>query len=275
MSKTSPDTRHWPCGPGKPLEGQPNGCPSVPSSVYSCSIPNHGWLFSTMLMICLQVWRRLVSVGTKMRISWNRRCLSSTDVLLCLTLLSEVLTCWLAVVLEHLAEHQLVGVFPERVPEHGCRDQEHVTVGALRLVGAGAVEVPLRKIWHRKTTQVNNLFKNLSNYLSRLAAVDVYIDHTQESDLTLNLLGLKIQSFGLASQSLSRPVNPDVHGLDLLPLSQIHVLLLNSFIQFRTRWGCHFPDPKTCRGKRADVRASHRGVTVWGWTGREDVMRSK
>lgn len=41
--------------------------------VYSCSIPNHGWLFSTMLMICLQVRRRLVSVGTTTGISWNTR----------------------------------------------------------------------------------------------------------------------------------------------------------------------------------------------------------
>lgn len=67
------ETRLSPCGPGKPLEGQPKGCPSVPRIVYSCSIPNHGWLFSTMLMICLQVRRRLVSVGTTTGISWNTR----------------------------------------------------------------------------------------------------------------------------------------------------------------------------------------------------------
>lgn len=59
---------------------------------------------------------------------------------------SFLLTCWLSVVLEHFTQHQLVGVFPERVPEHGYRDQEHVTVGTLRLIGAGAVKVPLRKI---------------------------------------------------------------------------------------------------------------------------------
>ena len=29
-------------GPGKPLEGQTKGCPSVPMRVYSCSIPNQG-----------------------------------------------------------------------------------------------------------------------------------------------------------------------------------------------------------------------------------------
>ena len=72
-----------------------------------------------------------------------------------------LLTCWLAVVLQHLTEHQLVGVFPERVPEHGCRDQEHVAVGALGLVGAGAVKVPLRKIWQRTTTEISDLLQKM------------------------------------------------------------------------------------------------------------------
>merc|ERR1719278_2489363 len=32
-----------PWGPGKPFLGHPKGCPSWSKSVYSCSIPNHGW----------------------------------------------------------------------------------------------------------------------------------------------------------------------------------------------------------------------------------------
>lgn len=51
-----------PCGPGKPLLGQPNGCPSVPRIVYSCSMPNQGTWFSTMSITFLHVKRRLVSV---------------------------------------------------------------------------------------------------------------------------------------------------------------------------------------------------------------------
>lgn len=53
-----------------------------------------------------------------------------------------------------------------------------------------------------------------------------------ETYLTLNILGFRIQSSGLAAQSLSRPIYPNVHGLDLFPLREIHVLLLNSFVQF-------------------------------------------
>ncbi len=39
-----------PCGPGKPFLGQPNGWPSTSSSVYSCSIPNHGCWSSAFVM---------------------------------------------------------------------------------------------------------------------------------------------------------------------------------------------------------------------------------
>ena len=57
-----------------------------------------------------------------------------------------MLTCRFAVVLEHFTQNQLVGVFAEWIPEHGGREQVHVAVGALGLVRAGAVEVPLGKI---------------------------------------------------------------------------------------------------------------------------------
>lgn len=59
-------------------------------------------------------------------------------------------TCRLAVVLEDLTKHEFVGVLAKRVPEHGSRSQVHVTVGAFRLVGAGAIEIPLREIWSKE-----------------------------------------------------------------------------------------------------------------------------
>lgn len=50
-----------PCGPGKPLDGQPNGCPSIPRMVYSCSMPNQGCWSNTISITFLHVPRRLVS----------------------------------------------------------------------------------------------------------------------------------------------------------------------------------------------------------------------
>lgn len=41
------------------------------------------------------------------------------------------LTCRLAVVFEHFTQDQFVGIFPERVSEHGSRDKVHITVRAL------------------------------------------------------------------------------------------------------------------------------------------------
>lgn len=67
----------------------------------------------------------------------------------------------------------------------------------------------------------------------------------QEWDLTLDRLGLGVQSSGLAAKSLSRTIDPDVHGLDLVPLREAHVLLLDSFVQLWTGWGGHFSWPWT------------------------------
>lgn len=51
------------------------------------------------------------------------------------------------VVFENFTQNQFVGVLPEGVSEHGLWDQVHVTVGPLRLIGAGAIKVPFRKIY--------------------------------------------------------------------------------------------------------------------------------
>jgi hypothetical protein len=53
-------------------------------------------------------------------------------------------TCRLSVILEYFTQHQLVGILAERVPKHGSRNKIHVAVGALRLVSAGTIKVPLR-----------------------------------------------------------------------------------------------------------------------------------
>lgn len=49
--------------------------------------------------------------------------------------------------------------------------------------------------------------------------------------LTFHALGLKIQRPGFAPEPLSGPINPNVHGLDFIPLRECHVLLLDSFTQ--------------------------------------------
>lgn len=61
-------------------------------------------------------------------------------------LTTPVLTCRFPVVLEHFAQHQLVGVQAKRVPEHADGHQEHVAVGALCLCRAGAIKIPLGDI---------------------------------------------------------------------------------------------------------------------------------
>ena len=86
----------------------------------------------------------------------------------------------LSVVLEDFTEHQLVGVLAERVPEHGSRDQIHVTVGAFRLKSTRAIKIPLGQLFYT--------------------------------------LGFRIQGSGLAAQSFPSAVDPDVHSLDFLAL---------------------------------------------------------
>lgn len=53
-----------------------------------------------------------------------------------------------AVVFQDFTQDKLVGVFAERVPEHGRRNKIHVAVGAFRLVGAGTVKIPLWEIYN-------------------------------------------------------------------------------------------------------------------------------
>ena len=50
-----------PCGPGYPFLGQPNGYPSKSSSVYSCSIPNHGLDAAAAVITLAQVFLLFVS----------------------------------------------------------------------------------------------------------------------------------------------------------------------------------------------------------------------
>lgn len=58
----------------------------------------------------------------------------------------NLVTCWFAVVLQHFAKNQLVGVFAKWITKHGSRNQIHVAVGALGLVCTGAIKVPLGQI---------------------------------------------------------------------------------------------------------------------------------
>lgn len=54
-------TARLPWGAGNPFGGQLNGCPSVPRSVYSCSIPNQIWCSLTFSITLLQLALWLVS----------------------------------------------------------------------------------------------------------------------------------------------------------------------------------------------------------------------
>lgn len=74
-----------------------------------------------MLMILEHECRRFVSAGSD---TSQREIPSQAQ-------LGSLLTCRLVAVREHLAEHQLVGVFPEWVPEQSYWDQEHVAVGTI------------------------------------------------------------------------------------------------------------------------------------------------
>lgn len=53
--------------------------------------------------------------------------------------------------------------------------------------------------------------------------------------LTFQALGLVVQRAGFAAEVLPRAVDPDVHGLDLLPLRQLHVHVLDGFAQVGAR----------------------------------------
>lgn len=57
--------------------------------------------------------------------------------------------------------------------------------------------------------------------------------------LTFKALGLMVQRAGFAAEVLSCPINPDVHGLDLLSLRQLHVHMLNGFAELGARRGGH------------------------------------
>lgn len=48
-----------------------------------------------------------------------------------------------------------------------------------------------------------------------------------------------VQRAGFAAEVLPSPVDPDVHGLDLLPLRQLHVHVLDGFAQVGARRGGH------------------------------------
>lgn len=48
-----------------------------------------------------------------------------------------------------------------------------------------------------------------------------------------------VQRAGFAAEVLPCPIDPDVHGLDLVPLRQLHVHVLDSFAQVGARRGGH------------------------------------
>lgn len=57
--------------------------------------------------------------------------------------------------------------------------------------------------------------------------------------LTFQALGFVVQRAGFAAEVFPSPIDPDVHGLDLLPLRQLHVHVLDGFAQVGARRGGH------------------------------------
>lgn len=77
--------------------------------------------------------------------------------------------------------------------------------------------------------------------------------------LTFDAFGLRIKRPGFASEPLSGSVDPDVHGLDFVPLRELHVLLLDSFTQTgaggRSHLICYYNTPEDEEGEmRAGTR---------------------
>lgn len=58
--------------------------------------------------------------------------------------------------------------------------------------------------------------------------------------LTFDTFGLVIQCLSFAAESLSCSINPNIHGLNLIPLWEVHVLLFHSFAQGGTGRCGHF-----------------------------------
>lgn len=84
------------------------------------------------------------------------------------------------------------------------------------------------------------------SFLSQCFVLRIYSSH---ADVTHDSLGLWIQSPCLAAQPLTGAVNPDVHGLDLVALNQLHVLLFDSLVQLGTHWSGHL-DSRKLEGQR-------------------------
>lgn len=84
---------------------------------------------------------------------------------------------------------------------------------------------------HRSSTQVDLKVKEKAAILHCRIVVDEVLEWGFKRLLTFDALGLKIQRPGFAAEPLSGSINPNVHGLDFIPLSELHVLLLDSFTQ--------------------------------------------
>lgn len=86
-----------------------------------------------------------------------------------------------------------------------------------------------------------------------------FCDCVRKMRLTFDAFGLRIKRPGFASEPLSGSVDPDVHGLDFVPLRELHVLLLDSFTQTgaggRSHLICYYNTPEDEEGEmRAGMR---------------------
>lgn len=92
---------------------------------------------------------------------------------------------------------------------------------------------------------------------------------------TFNAFRFEIQRPGLAPEPLSCSVNPNVHGLDFIPLREVHVLLFHSFTQGGTGRCGHLWFPTITHLKR---REGGEKIKRWAqmpkWMAMDDMLRN-
>lgn len=105
----------------------------------------------------------------------------------------QVGICRLLIVLENFAEYKFVRIQCEGISEDTDWNQKHIAVGALRLGGTGAIEIP-----H------GDVFQSMR---------------------------FTVQGPGFRAKMFSRAIDPDIGRLYIAALGQVQVMLSQSLVQ--------------------------------------------
>lgn len=114
------------------------------------------------------------------------------------------------------------------------------------------------RYWIRQSSIQEDLQEEQSSVIACRTSL-AFCDCVRKMLLTFDAFGLRIKRPGFASEPLSGSVDPDVHGLDFVPLRELHVLLLDSFTQTgaggRSHLICYYNTPEDEEGEmRAGTR---------------------